>query len=155
MIGGEVEPGPRKIVIEEEFPNRPATIWKALTTGPLIARWLGMTPEGFTPVAGTTFTYRTTPAGAWDGTIRCEVLEAVPERRLVYSWRGGDGGNVGYGSLLDTVVTITLTSTGTGTRVRLIHAGFELPRNSTAYANMSDGWASCARNLQGVANDLD
>lgn len=146
---------PREIVVEEEFPNRAETIWAALTTGPLIARWLGMTPEGFAPAPGTHFTYRTTPAGAWDGTIRCKVLDAVPNERLVYSWRSGHPGNVGYGAPLDTVVTITLTPTAAGTRVRVVHSGFSLPRNATAYASMSKGWEGCARNLHGIADDLE
>ena len=38
---------------------------------------------------GKRFTYQTTPAGAWDGVIHCEVLEVKPNERLVYSWKGG------------------------------------------------------------------
>lgn len=144
---------PREIVFEEDFPNRPAAIWQALTAGPLIARWLGMEPTGFAPVVGTRFTYRTDAAGAWDGTIQCEVLEVVPHERLVYSWRSGDAANVGYGAPLDTLVAFTLTPIAGGTRVRLVHSGFRLPRNATAYDTMSKGWAQCARNLRDVAND--
>ena len=144
---------PRDITVEEDFPNRPATVWRALTTGPLIGRWLGMEPEGFAPQPGTRFTYRTDPAGQWDGTIHCEVLEAIPEQRLVYSWKGGDAGNVGYGAPLDTVVTMTLTPTATGTRLRLIHSGFSLPRNANAFEVMSRSWAGCAVRLHAVAND--
>ena len=76
------------IVVDEIFPHAPETIWKALTTGELIARWL-MPADGFEPVEGNRFTYKTTPAGAWDGTIHCEILEVVPNQRLVYSWQGG------------------------------------------------------------------
>ena len=92
------------IVIDEVLPHAPETIWKVLTTGELIARWL-MAPTGFEPVKGKRFTYQTTPAGAWDGTIRCEVLEVMPNERLVYAWKGGHEGNVGYGAPLSTVVT--------------------------------------------------
>ena len=145
--------GSREIVVEEDFPNRAATVWRAVTSGPLIGRWLGMEPDGFAPEVGTLFTYRTDPAGQWDGRIHCEVLEAVPERKLVYSWRGGDTGNVGYGAPLDTVVTITLAPTATGTRLRLVHSGFQLPRNANAYETMSKGWAGCAVRMHDVAND--
>ena len=130
----------RDIVVEDVFPHAPETIWKTLTTGALMARWLGMTPTGFEAVKGNHFTYRTTPAGQWDGTIRCEVLEVIPNGRLVYSWRGGDEANTGYGSKLDTVVTFTLTKADGGTRLRLVHSGFLLPKNQTAYDNMSGGW---------------
>ena len=141
------------IVVDEIFPHAPETIWKALTTGALIARWL-MEAHGFAPVVGNRFTYKTTPAGAWDGTIRCEILEVVPNRRLVYSWQGGHEANVGYGSKLDTVVTWTLAPVRDGTRVRIVHSGFDLPRNDTAYRNMSDGWKKVVRRLDATAAEL-
>jgi uncharacterized protein YndB with AHSA1/START domain len=138
------------IVVDEIFPHAPETIWKALTTGELIARWL-MPADGFEPVEGNRFTYKTTPAGAWDGTIHCEILEVVPNERLVYSWQGGHEDNVGYGSRLETVVSWTLARQENGTRVRVVHSGFELPRNDTAYRNMSDGWTKVIRNLNAIA----
>jgi uncharacterized protein YndB with AHSA1/START domain len=128
------------IVVEGVFPHAPETIWRTLTTGGLMARWLSMTPIGFEAVKGNQFTYQTTPAGAWDGTIRCEVLEVIPNERLVYAWRGGDEANTGYGSKLDTVVTFALSKAANGTRLRLVHSGFVLPKNGTAYKNMSGGW---------------
>jgi uncharacterized protein YndB with AHSA1/START domain len=138
------------IVVDEIFPHAPETIWKALTTGELIARWL-MPADGFEPVEGNRFTYKTTPAGAWDGTIHCEILEVVPNERLVYSWQGGHEANVGYGSRLETVVSWTLARADNGTRVRVVHSGFVLPKNDTAYRNMSDGWTKVIRNLNAVA----
>jgi len=138
------------IVIDEVLPHAPETIWKVLTTGELIARWL-MAPTGFEPVKGKRFTYQTTPAGAWDGTIRCEVLEVMPNERLVYAWKGGHEGNVGYGAPLSTVVTWTLSRAGTGTRVRLVHSGFITPRNDTAFKGMSEGWKKVVRNLDTIA----
>lgn len=130
----------QEIVVEDVFPHAPETIWKTLTDGALMARWLGMTPTGFEAVKGNRFTYQTTPAGGWDGTIRCEVQEVIPNERLVYAWRGGDEANTGYGSKLDTVVTFTLSKAANGTRLKLVHAGFVLPSNDTAYKNMSGGW---------------
>ena len=127
------------IVVEEVFPHAPEMIWKALTSGRLIARWL-MEPSGFEPVVGNRFTYQTKPAGAWDGTIRCEVLEVVPHARFAYAWKGGDETNDGYGSRLDTVVTWTLTKVAEGTRLRLTHSGFIPPKNDTAFQNMGNGW---------------
>lgn len=142
------------IVVDEVFPHAPETIWKALTSGELIARWL-MPPTGFEPVEGTHFTYQTTPAGEWDGVIRCQVLQVIPKQRLAYAWKGGHEGNVGYGSRLDTVVTWVLNQVETGTRVRLVHSGFVLPKNDTAYRNMSDGWKKVVRNLDAIAAEQD
>jgi uncharacterized protein YndB with AHSA1/START domain len=130
----------REIVVDEVFPHAPATVWKTLATSALMGRWLNMTPTGYEPVVGNRFTYKTSPAGAWDGTIRCEVIEVVPGERLSYSWKGGDEANIGYGSRLDTIVTFTLEEVDGGTRLRVVHSGFVLPRNETAYSNMSGGW---------------
>jgi uncharacterized protein YndB with AHSA1/START domain len=142
------------IVVDEVLPHAPETIWRALTTGELIGRWL-MPPTGFEPVEGTHFTYKTKPAGAWDGTIRCEVLRVVPNERLAYAWRGGHESNIGYGSRLDTVVTWTLSSVPGGTRVRLVHSGFVLPLNDTAFQNMSDGWKKVVPRLGEIAGGKD
>lgn len=139
------------IVVDEVFPHAPATIWKVLTSGALISRWF-MEPKGFAPVAGTRFTFETTPAGAWDGTIHCQVLEAIADKSLVYAWKGGHADNAGYGSPLDTVVTWTLSPTDAGTRVRLVHSGFVLPLNDTAFNNMSDGWKQVLPRLRTVTD---
>ncbi len=142
------------IVVDEVLPHAPETIWKVLTTGELIARWL-MAPTGFEPVKGKRFTYQTTPAGAWDGTIHCEVLEVMPNERLAYAWKGGHEGNVGYGAPLSTVVTWTLSRAETGTRVRLVHSGFITPRNDTAFKGMSEGWKKVVRNLDSIAHEQE
>jgi uncharacterized protein YndB with AHSA1/START domain len=139
------------IVVDEVFPHSPEIIWKTLTTGDLIGRWM-MTPDGFEAVEGKRFTFHTTPAGAWDGTIACQVLEVKPNERLAYRWQGGDAGNVGYGSLLDTVVTWTLTPVPNGTRLRLVHAGFVNPRNESAYKSMGEGWKKVMHNVGEVAS---
>ena len=154
MSIAEAVTGPCSIEMDEVFPHAPATLWKSITDPRMIARWM-MEPTGFEAKVGTHFTYQTKPAGAWDGTIRCEVLEVVPGRRLVYAWRGGDAANVGYGSLLDTVVTWTLTPSEAGTRVQVVHSGFELPRNEIAYQNMGSGWTTVLRRLDGVAGGKD
>jgi uncharacterized protein YndB with AHSA1/START domain len=136
----------RQIVVEQVFPHTPEVVWKALTDGELMGQWM-MPPTGFAPVAGRQFTFQTKPAGAWDGTIRCEVLEVKVNERLSYAWKGGDEGNIGYGSRLDTVVSFTLARVDGGTRLRLTHSGFVRPVNDTAYANMSDGWKTVVGKL--------
>jgi uncharacterized protein YndB with AHSA1/START domain len=141
-----VNPDTQAIVVDEVFPHAPAVIWKTLTSGELIGRWL-MAPKDFEPVAGSHFTFQTMPAGEWDGTIHCEVLEVVPNERLSYGWKGGHESNDGYGSELETVVTFTLSKAETGTRLRLVHSGFVLPKNDTAYRNMSEGWKTVVKKL--------
>ncbi|WP_018013221.1 SRPBCC domain-containing protein [Sinorhizobium medicae] len=138
------------IVVDEVFPHPPETIWKTLTTANLMGRWL-MVPDGFEPVEGKGFTYRTTPAGDWDGTIHCQVLEVKPNERFVYAWKGGHEGNVGYGSRLDTVVTFILSRVENGTRLRLVHSGFVLPENETAFSKMSQGWKKVVEHIGTIA----
>jgi uncharacterized protein YndB with AHSA1/START domain len=144
-----VSPDTQAIVVDEVFPHAPAVIWTALTSGELIGRWL-MEPKGFEALVGNRFTFQTTPAGAWDGTIHCEVLEVVPNERLSYAWKGGHDSNQGYGARLETVVTFTLSKAATGTRLRLVHSGFVLPKNDTAYCKMSEGWKKVVKQLDAV-----
>lgn len=145
----------REIVVDEVFPHAPETIWKTLTSGELMARWLGMVPSDFAAVQGNRFTYQTTPAGEWDGTIHCQVLEVIPNQRFAYSWKGGHEGNAGYGSLLDTVVTYTLEAAEGGTRLRVTHSGFVLPRNDSAYRNMSNGWSTVIARIGTVSGEQE
>lgn len=142
----------QQIVVEETFPHAPETLWKTLITSELIGRWL-MAPTGFAAVKGTRFTFQTKPGGAWDGVIHCEVLEAIPNERLAYAWRGGAEGNVGYGAPLDTVVTWTLTKVESGTRLRLVHSGFVSPNNDSAFNGMSGGWLKVVSTIGQISGE--
>jgi uncharacterized protein YndB with AHSA1/START domain len=154
MTNTALKAATREIVVDEVFPHAPETIWKALTNGELIGRWL-MAPTGFEAVEGNSFTFQTTPGGAWDGVIRCRVLEVIPNERFAFAWTGGHESNVGYGSRLDTIVTFTLAREAQGTRLRLVHSGFDLPRNETAFQGMSDGWPKVVRSLADTAAALN
>jgi len=147
--------GTRDIVVDEVFPHAPETIWKTLTSGALMARWIDMTPTGFEPLKGNRFTFQTTAGGAWDGVIHCEVLEVIPNERLVFSWKSGNEGNVGYGSRVDTIVTFTLSRTQNGARLRLVHSGFVLPKNETAFKNMGEGWKKVVRSIGTISGEED
>ncbi len=143
----------KDIVVDEVVPHTADVVWKAITDKNLIGRWL-MAPQGFAPVVGTRFTYQTTPGGAWDGVIHCEVLVVELNRRLVYAWKGGHPDNVeGYGAPLDTVVSFTLTPSEAGTRVQLVHSGFVVPRNAGALENMGKGWRKIVPRLGDVAGE--
>jgi uncharacterized protein YndB with AHSA1/START domain len=83
------------------------------------------------------------------------VLEVIPNERFVYSWKGGHEGNAGYGSQLDTVVTWTLLRTAKGTRLRLVHAGFVVPRNQTALETMGNGWKTVVPSIGRIADAPD
>ena len=150
MSAAELKAETKDIVIDEVFPHVAETIWKALTSAQLIARWL-MPPTGFEATEGKAFTFQTTPGGAWDGVIHCEVLEAIPNERFVFAWKGGHESNVGYGARLDTVVAFALSKVAEGTRVRLVHSGFVLPKNETAFRSMGAGWKKVVRDIGTIA----
>jgi len=154
MNEAALKPDTHDIVVDEVFPHAPETIWKTLTTGELIGRWF-MAPTGFEPAKGKQFTYQTTPAGKWDGVIHCQVLEVTPNKRLVYAWRGGHDENIGYGSLLETVVTWTLTKIDSGTRLRLVHSGFRTPKNDFAFKRMSEAWPKVLQKIDAVSGERD
>jgi uncharacterized protein YndB with AHSA1/START domain len=153
MTEAAMQTATQDIVVEDVFPHAPEIVWKTLTTGELMGRWLGMTPTGFAAVKGTRFTYKTSPAGPWDGTIHCEVLEVSPPTLLSYSWRGGHESNAAYGSRLDTIVTLTLTRVVGGTRLRLVHSGFVKQKNDSAFQNMSDGWKKVVGRIGAVSGE--
>ena len=141
------------IVVEEVFPHAPETIWKTLTTGELIGRWLLMKPTGFEPVKGARFTFQTKPAGAWDGVIHCEVFEVTRNELLSYSWQSGVDGNAQYGSRLDTIVTWTLAMVEGGTRLRLVHSGFVMPKNDASFRNLREGWKQVVGRIGAISDE--
>lgn len=143
----------REIVVEDVLLHRPEVIWKALTDGKLIVRWL--MPNDFEPVVGRRFTFKTKPMGSWDGVVHCEILEIKPCEKLVYSWKGGSDDNPAYGSRLDSIVTWTLAVVEGGTRLRLVHSGFRSPGNDFAFEAMSGGWGRVMQSIGRVAAELE
>jgi uncharacterized protein YndB with AHSA1/START domain len=56
---------------------------------------------------------------------------------------------------LDTIVTWTLFPSNNGTRLRLVHSGFQLPTNETAYATMSGGWKKVVPRIAPLLDQID
>jgi uncharacterized protein YndB with AHSA1/START domain len=128
----------RAITVEAVLPHTPGAVWKTLTSPELIGQWL--MPNDFEPVLGKRFTFKTKPMGGWDGVVHCEVLELVPNERLVYSWKGGSNDSPKIAKL-DSIVTWTLTPADGGTLLKLVHSGFRSPGNDFAFEAMSPGWS--------------
>ena len=96
------------------YPHPVDRVWAALTSSEALAAWL--MPNDFEPAVGHRFTFRTSRPPAFDGVVRCEVLELDPPTRMVWSWAGGN---------IDTTVTFTLKPAGPGgTRLRMRQVGF-------------------------------
>ncbi|HXW90189.1 MAG TPA: SRPBCC domain-containing protein [Terriglobales bacterium] len=123
------------IVVENDLPDSPERVWRALTDPSLLEAWL--MPNNIRAEVGARFQFRTAPAPGWS-IVDCEVLEVVPHRLLVYSWRSGSKAIEG-GADLDTVVTWRLTPLENGgTRLYFEHSGFD--PDSAMFKAMGQGW---------------
>ena len=115
---------PPLVVRKEVFlPHPPQDVWLALTDPQALAEWL--MPNNFEPVVGSRFRFHVDPMpGPYAGGSECEVLEADPPRRLVYTWAclRKDPAKL---QPSPSRVTWTLTPEGAGTRLMLEHSGLE------------------------------
>jgi uncharacterized protein YndB with AHSA1/START domain len=119
----------RSIVVVYNLDASAATVWRALTEPELLAKWLMR--NDIRPDVGHRFTFQTDPAPGFDGIVHCEIIEARPFSRLVYSWRGGP---------INTVVTWTLNPlVSGGTHLLLEQVGFS-PEPGLAYDMLNSGW---------------
>jgi uncharacterized protein YndB with AHSA1/START domain len=119
--------------METELPHAPAKVWRALTDPKLVSQWL--MPTDISAKRGTKFKFTAKPMPWWDGTLNCEILESVPDKKLSYSWKTGQGADE-----LDTVVTFTLTPTANGgTKLALVHSGFQ-SKDTQHFSGIKSGW---------------
>ncbi|MBI3914057.1 MAG: SRPBCC domain-containing protein [Chloroflexi bacterium] len=100
----------------------PADVWRALTDPKEIQEWSGATAY-FVPIAGARYTL-------WNGTIGGKIVEAVPEKKLVQTWKPEDW------TREDSVVTFTLTWGKGATRVDLLHENVE----ESDFDGTTEGW---------------
>src|ERR1700761_514338 len=116
----------RDITVKWFFTHSPEKVWECLTNPEMISLWL--MKNDFKPVVGHRFNFHTKPIPkmGFDGIVYCEVLEIIPYKKLVYSWKGGPSPGV---IALDTILTWTLESANDGTRMVLEHSGFKGLKN--------------------------
>lgn len=125
------------IELEHYYPHPPATVWRALTTPELLARWWA--PGDVKPVVGHKFDL---DMGQW-GKQACEVTAVEPERLLRYRFAVG---------VLDTTITWVLIPEGDGTRLKVRHEGFDLdsPLGRMALEGMRAGWPGVLERIAGA-----
>ena len=117
---------------EFDLHHPPETVWRALTDPVLLKEWLLPVVElELRLEPGAAFTYRTQPQPGWDGIVNCEVLELVPERKLVLSW---------VSNMIDTKLTILLEPEGSGTHLTLLHTGFTGVKGVMTSFILGSGW---------------
>ncbi len=130
------------------YNQSPEEIWEYLTKAELIEKWL--MPNNFELKMGHEFRFKTNPIPSLglDGNFYCKVLEIVPLKKLVYSWKGGLSEK---NPTLETIVEWTLEAKESGTELRLAHTGFK-EDNGSILAAMFDGWD---KNIQKMLTHLN
>lgn len=131
------------------FPNPPEAIWEYLTNAELMALWL--MKSDFQPIVGHDFqfTAKPLPQFDFDGIVYCKVLEIIPRKKLVYSWKGGPRpGEI----TLDSIVEWTLAKKNNGTELQLVHSGFQNIDKLPIYHAMNKGWLE---NIQRIYEHLN
>ena len=129
----------RTVTLERDLPHPPEKVWRAITTPHLVAEWL--LPGDIRPEPGHAFRFESPDIGAID----CEVLEAQPPHRLVYTWKAGG---------LDSTVTFTLEPSGGGTRLVLDQTGFSTDQTREFHGARA-GWGHFLDRLAPVLDKGD
>jgi uncharacterized protein YndB with AHSA1/START domain len=130
----------KTIEVEHYYSHSPTTVWKALTTPELLARWWA--PGNVRPEVGHKFEL---DMGDW-GKQACEILAVEPERMISYLFATG---------VLDTTITWRLIPEGTGIRLKLRHEGFNLdtPMGRKALEGMGAGWSGVLDKMASVLDE--
>lgn len=118
-----------ELSLEYDLQHLPEKVWRALTDPVLLTEWL-LPVVGFKLEPGTAFTLKAPAFPGWDGTVKCQLLEIEPQRKLSYTW------GVPF---LETVVTFTLTPTSSGTRLSILQSGFK-PDQKRELGGARYGW---------------
>lgn len=108
--------------VERTIPAAPETVYRAITTPELFARWMG--PTGSTTqvdvmdaVVGGAIAFTVTLPGGERSTLRGVYRALDPPRRIVHTW--GEGSEAADVS----TVTYELTADDGGTKLVLTHVG--------------------------------
>ncbi|MDN5284143.1 MAG: hypothetical protein JWR38_417 [Mucilaginibacter sp.] len=142
----------RNLVIKWYFPYPPEKVWECLTNPELVNQWL--MENDFKLIVGHKFQFHSKPLPkmGWDGIVYCEVLEIVPNKKLVYTWKGGPRPGV---IDLDTLLIWTLSPEGEGTRMVLEHSGFKGFKNLITSMFMENGWKKgISRRMDKILNGM-
>jgi uncharacterized protein YndB with AHSA1/START domain len=114
----------KPITIRKErfYPHSPEDVWAAITDAHALAEWLE--PNDHQPIVGHKFQLRCDPGICGSGETHCEVIEAEPARRLVWSW-AHDQGNSDRPLPEPMTIAWTLVPKEDGTLLILEHTGAE------------------------------
>ncbi len=110
-------------------------VWQAISDNEQMRKWYFDLPE-FIPAIGYTFSFSGGPSEQEQYLHLCEVIEAIPEQELAYSWRYDGYEGVSY-------VRFQLSQANDATQLRFSHTGLDsFPKNEANLAakNFKIGW---------------
>jgi uncharacterized protein YndB with AHSA1/START domain len=132
----------RRFEHEVEYAHPVKQVWRALTEPGLMGLWVmnfdqdpGEMTTDFRPVVGTTYRIDAKQGRGWRGYVVGNVLEVVPNRRLVYTWAHSP-----YQDANPARVEFTLEPTANGTRVRMVQTGFPGVKGWFVLKGAQMGW---------------
>lgn len=123
------------LVVEETFHVPADKVWKALSDKKEMKKWY-FDLKAFKPIVGFTFQFTGGPSPEKQYVHLCEVTEAIPNKKLTYSWA-----YQGYAG--KSLVSFELKAQGSSTLLTLTHSGLEtFPEENTDFArkNFEGGW---------------
>lgn len=123
------------VVVEEKYHAPVSKIWKAITDKEEMKKWYFELSD-FKPEPGFEFNFSGQGKEGENYLHLCKVIEAIPEKKLVYSWRYDGYPGVSY-------ISFELFAEGDDTKIKLTHSGIEnLSVNGAAFAreNFQEGW---------------
>lgn len=138
-----------KVTVERFIQASPARLYRALTVASEMEQWL-FSDVQTDPRAGGAYKmrWRSKNEPARDHDRFGRYLELVPDRKVVFEWKGDPSQALGLGDLQSTVVTITLTPERDGTMVKLVHSGWPTDAEGRDWAaKHHGGWSFYLENL--------
>ena len=138
-----VDSKPITIHKQRFYPHSPEDVWAAITDAQALAEWLE--PNDHQPIVGHKFQLRCDPGVCGSGETHCEVIEADPPHRLVWSWQH-DQGNPDAPPRPPMTIAWSLVPKDEGTLLVLEHTGAE--NISWLHRNMMRlGWGFMMKKL--------
>jgi len=141
------------VTVERFIAASPARVYRALTEASEMEQWL-FSDVQTEPRAGGSYKMRwrskTDPTRDHDRFGR--YLELIPDRKVVFEWKGDASQKLGMGNFQSTIVTITLTPARLdgldGTKVKLVHSGWPSDEQGRDWAGKHEGgWTFYIENL--------
>jgi uncharacterized protein YndB with AHSA1/START domain len=129
------------VTVDIELTSPIERVWTALTDPAGFSRWMFFQADGFRPVVGHKFQFRSEAGPGWSGIVDAEVLTVDPPHHLSYTWVSG---------AVNTTVSWTLARRENGgTSLHLEQTGFAADAHRES-GGAHYGWTKMLEQLQGV-----